>query len=105
MKKAKEKGSGGRRSIIERLVTERDVPAELLWGGCYIEIRGRSCVVIRGCRRILEYSEGRVALSLKRTAVLVTGKRLTCISYLAGAVSVEGIIDSVSFLGKEGGAL
>ena len=35
---------------------------------------------------------------MKKDIVEVFGKRLTCISYLAGAVSVEGFIDSVAFL-------
>lgn len=87
-----------RRTLSERLAIDYDLPAELLSGGCFIEIRGRNSVVLRGCRRILTYSESKVTLKMKRDIAEVTGKRLTCTSYLAGAVSVEGFIDSVAFL-------
>ena len=92
-----------KRTLAERLAIDMDVPPELLSGGCFIEIRGRNSVVVRGCRRILTYSETKVSLKLRRESVEITGKRLTCISYLAGAVAVEGYIDSVTFLKKEVG--
>lgn len=98
----KQKKKREKRTFTERLAIDLDMPPELLSGGCFIEIRGRNSVVVRGCKRILAYSETKVALKLKRETVEVTGKRLTCISYLAGAVSVEGYIDSVSFLRREG---
>ena len=81
-----------KRTLAERLAIDMDVPPELLSGGCFIEIRGRNSVVVRGCRRILTYSETKVSLKLRRESVEITGKRLTCISYLAGAVAVEGYI-------------
>lgn len=89
------------RTLAEWLAVDHDLPPELLSGGCFVEIRGRNSVVVRGCRRILNYSESRVTLKLKREIIEVTGKRLTCISYLAGAVAVEGLVDSVSFLKRE----
>ena len=97
----KQKNNKERRTLAEHLAVDCDIPPELLAGGCFIEIRGRNSVVVRGCKRILTYSETKVALKMRRETVEVTGKRLTCISYLAGAVSVEGFIDSVSFLRKE----
>ena len=93
-----EKKKKERRTLAERLAIDCDIPPELLSGGCFIEIRGRNSVVLRGCRRILTYSETKVTLKMKKDIVEVFGKRLTCISYLAGAVSVEGFIDSVAFL-------
>ena len=87
-----------KRPFAEWLAVERDIPPELLSGGCFIEMRGRYAVIVKGCRRILTYSETRVLLKTKRDVVAVRGKRLTCVSYLAGAVSVEGLIDSVEFI-------
>ena len=100
--KLNKKTNGTRRTLSERLAVDHDIPPELLSGGSFIEIRGRNSVVVRGCRRILTYSESKVSLKMKREIVEVTGKRLTCISYLSGAVSVEGLVDSVSFLKREG---
>ena len=88
-----------KRTFAEVLAIEHDIPPELLSGGCFVEIRGRNSVVVHGCRRILSYSETRVALKMQKDVLEVTGKRLTCVSYLAGAVSVEGFVESVSFVG------
>ena len=63
-----------------------------------MEIRGRNSVIVRGCRRIIRYTTESVVLRVHKYTVEITGKRLTCISYLAGAVSVEGIVDSVGFV-------
>ena len=90
-----------KRPFAEWLAVERDFPPELLSGGCFIEMRGRYSVVLKGCRRILVYSDTKVVLKMRRDIVAVHGKRLTCISYLAGAVSVEGLIDSVEFVKGE----
>ena len=97
----KENKKKERRTLAERLAVDCDIPPELASGGCFIEIHGRNSVVVRGCRRILTYTDSNVALKMKKDIVEVSGKRLTCISYLAGAVSVEGLVDSVSFLKKE----
>ena len=87
-----------RRSFSEFLTCECDVPGDLTSGGCYVELRGRNCVRVRGCRRIISYSPLRVLLKMKKDVICVRGKKLTCLTYFAGAISVEGIIDSVSFL-------
>ena len=97
MKKSCNK-SRERRSFSEFLTCECDIPGELTSGGCYVEIRGRNCVRVRGCRRIISYSPVRVILKMKRDVICVCGKKLTCLTYFAGAISVEGIVDSVSFL-------
>ena len=97
----KTKNRKEKRSLAERLCIDHDLPPELFSGGCFIEIRGRNSVVLRGCRRILGYSETKVTLKMKNDVVEVFGKRLTCISYLAGAVSVEGFVESVNFLKTE----
>ncbi len=94
----------GKRTVVERLVGDHDLPPELLCGGCFIEIRGRNSVTVRGCRRIIRYTPDIVILKMHKDTLEVTGKRLTCITYLAGAVAVEGIVDSVGFVKRlEGG--
>ena len=102
----KHKVKGEKRSITELLACDYDVPAELLCGGCFVEIRGRYGVTVRGCRKIILYSQSKIILKMKREILQRIGKRLSCITYTAGAVSVEGIIDSVSYMreymGEEG---
>lgn len=87
-----------KRGFRERLICDHDVPAELFYGGCHIEINGRNRVVLCGCRRILKYSPTEVLVRMLRDIVAIRGKRLTCVTYLVGAISVEGLVDSVSFV-------
>ena len=94
----KKRDNGNKRTVVERLVGDYDLPPELLCGGCFIEIRGRNSVTVRGCRRIVRYTPESVVLRMHKNTVEVTGKRLTCITYLAGAVIVEGMVDSVGFV-------
>lgn len=91
-----------KRSFSEFLTCVGDIPGELLSGGCLVELRGRNSVRVRGCKRIIFYSPSRVVLKMKKEILEVQGKRLSCVTYFAGAVSVEGLIDSVSFRREKG---
>ncbi len=85
-------------SLAEWLIKDHDIPPELLSGGCFMELRGRHSVIVRGCRRVVRYSTESVMLRIYKNIVEIRGKRLTCMTYLAGTVTVEGLIDSVSFV-------
>ena len=91
--------------MVEALVGSCDVPPELLHGGCFIEIRGRNSITVRGCRKIVRYSTETIVLRMKSELVEIRGKRLTCLTYLSGAVAVEGLIDSVCFVKTHNGEM
>ena len=98
----KNNDKNNKRGLIERLVCDYDIPPEIFSGGCFVELHGRNKVVIRGCRRIIKYSSEEIILKMLREIVEIRGKRLTYITYLAGAVSVEGLVDSVGFVKRNG---
>lgn len=87
--------------LPEWLATRLDIPSDLWTGGMRIEIRGRNSVTVHGCRKIVEYRPDRVRLQMKSCHLLVRGCRLICVSYLAGAVELEGQIDGVCFENEE----
>ena len=91
------------RPIPEWLAVKLDFPPDVLQGGMPIDIRGRHSVSVHGCRRILYYGSEAIHLGMKDCVVRITGARLVCTSYLAGAVGVEGRIDSVCFATEEDG--
>lgn len=95
MSKKQEKGE--KRSLAERFGTFLDVPADLLCGGCYLELHGQSELRMQGCRGILIYTDEEIVLRLRRGAVRVRGRRLVCTSYHAGAVEIEGWICAIDF--------
>ena len=87
-----------RERIIERLVGGCDLPPELLHGGCYVEMRGRNRVTVRGCKKIVRYSTEDIILKMKCDFLEIHGKRLCCLTYFSGAVVIEGIVDSIAFI-------
>lgn len=97
----KEQESTEKRPLSERLGTFLDVPADLLCGGCYMELRGRNNLRLQGCRNILVYTAEEIVLRLRRGAVRVRGRRLVCTSYHAGSVEIDGRIDGVEFTENE----
>ena len=102
---AKERENTEKRPLSERLGTFLDVPADLLCGGCYMELRGRNNLRLQGCRSILVYTETEIVLRLRRGAVRVRGRRLVCTSYHEGSVEIDGRIDGVDFTDGDVGTL
>ncbi len=89
-----------RRSLSEWLSLKLDIPSDLA-DGMRIELRGRHTLLLHGCCGILTYTPTEMRFRLSDGELRVTGARLVCHSYLAGAVGVEGRIDGL-FLLEEG---
>lgn len=83
--------------VREKLCRALDLSPDLLPGGCTLEVRDRHLLTLRGGGSILTYTEEEVRIALSRGALAVRGRRLTCLSYYVGAVSVEGEIGSITF--------
>lgn len=84
-----------RGDLKERLCAALDISPDLLPGGFSVDIRGRNQVSIAGGGRIVLYTPKRVSIEVSGGQVTVTGKRLCCVSYLAGAVDIQGCVDAV----------
>ena len=83
-----------RRRLPEWLAVRLDLPPDILSGGMRAELRGRNLLTVQGCRRILTYTPTCIRLQMKDTVLAVRGRRLGCTSYLAGAVGVDGLVES-----------
>ena len=90
-----------RRTLTEWLAVKLDIPADVTAGGLRLELRGRNTLTVHGCTGILDFNPCEVKLSVKDATLTVTGCRLICTAYLAGAVGIEGYICSVSFTDGE----
>ena len=97
----KERKKEERRTLLEYLAINGDVGSDALSGDVYMELRGRNCLIVKGCKRILGYSPDSVLLEVKKDILSIKGKRLVCTSYFSGGVSIEGIVRSVSFEGED----
>lgn len=89
--------NAARRPLGVRLNELLDVPADVLLGGCCLELRGRGELRVQGCRNILSYSTETITLALRRGVLCVRGAHLICTSYHAGCVQIGGRIDGMDF--------
>ena len=86
------------RPVPEWLAVKLDFPPDVLSGGMRVELRGRHSLLVHGCLRILHYAPEEMRLGLRDCVLCVTGERLVCHSFLAGAVGVDGLIQGLCFL-------
>ncbi|MBE6559014.1 MAG: hypothetical protein E7661_08435 [Ruminococcaceae bacterium] len=97
-----EKGTAqAHRPVPEWLAVKLDFPPDVLSGGMRIELRGRHSMLVHGCRRILHYTSEEMRLALQNCVLCITGQRLVCHSFLAGAVGVDGLIQGICFLDED----
>ena len=77
------------------------LPSDALWGEVRLEMRGRSTLLLSGCRRIIKYTPQEITLGVKGFFVSIAGAGLICTTYHYGSVTVEGLICSISFEEEE----
>lgn len=90
-----------KRGFLEYLAVKGEISPDSLAGEVRVELRGKNQLFVYGCRRIVTYSPTLISLAVKGDELCVEGERLICTSYYGGAVSIEGVIISVSFRGGE----
>ena len=90
-----------RPTLPEWLAVKLDIPADVTGDGLRLDMRGRHTLTVHGCRKILDFTPCEVRLALRDATLTVTGCRLICTAYLAGAVGIEGYICAVTFCDGE----
>ena len=71
------------------------------WLSEMIVLHGSGQISVRGCSGVLQYSPQEVKLSMKGKDLILTGDRLTCISFSNRTVMLKGKIEELRFVGKE----
>ena len=79
------------RECIRRALEIEDINC-----GDLLELRGREDLTVSGCKKILAYTESEIRLLLCEYILVIRGTGLSCASYYAGAVRVEGKISSLT---------
>lgn len=97
----KDRDEDVQRGFLERLYSRLDIPPDVV-NGVFVEMRGRTNVIVHGCREILLYTSEEVRLRLRGCVVCVRGERLYCTAYHTGTADICGRIDSVSFAQEDG---
>lgn len=84
-------------ALVDFLTQKTWLPSDALAGEFRLEIRGRSSVIVCGCRRILKYTPTAIVLLSKEFSVGIVGEKLICTAYHEGAVCIEGFVTGVEF--------
>lgn len=95
MSDEKDRARDEHRRLSEWLACRLDLPPDILPGEMRLELRGRNLLTVHGTRRILTYSPTCIRLEMKDTVLAVRGKRLCCTAFAAGAVCMDGFIQSL----------
>lgn len=74
-----------------------DFPVEYFTGEPHLELYGNTQCVVDGLKSVLEYSGGRIKLSIGKRAVTFLGENLHIDSFTAEGAIVEGFIMSMEF--------
>ena len=63
-----------------------------------IEVLDNREMLLRGCKRILKYTEQQIILSTKVFDILVGGEDLRCATYHIDGVEIDGDIREIKFV-------
>ena len=87
----------GERGLASLMSEKFDFQPEVLFGGCQLELRGRSSLAVGGCCGIVKYSPTLIVLRLKDVFLRINGAGLSCDSYTRGEVLISGRVDIIGF--------
>ena len=88
--------SKNKETIGERFCRRFDLPADIASGGLTLELRGRSNLLLCGCREILAYSPERIRLRLSRGQIEIWGRSLVMTAYYEGQTGIDGEIYGIN---------
>ena len=92
-----------KKDFFARFGEKLDIPREVLPFGFSLSLSGQEELTVQGCGRILVYESERISLLVGRRTVLhVVGKKLLCVSFGAGSVTVRGDILELRFEKESG---
>ena len=74
--------------------------AESRYGEGCNGVASNNDAVFYGIKSIIDYTSELVCLGHRHGSIIINGRDLSCRSYVEGAVSIRGLIDSVQYLSK-----
>ncbi len=96
-KEAEGKKDNINRTVKHRLGDALDIPYDVLQGGCTVELRGNGEAYVSGCRKIIDFTDITVRLSMSDYDLVIEGESLVCPGFGAGKMAISGRIKRISF--------
>lgn len=88
----------GSRKTVKRIIKSVSDAVGDVFSKDQIEIHSNIYMLISGCRKLTEYSDSRVTMTLGRLALVVEGEGLEPESLINGQMAIRGIIKGVRYV-------
>lgn len=84
-------------SLGERMVTNLELPKDLMLGACVLTITGRKEAIISNYKGILEYEDSFIRVQTKNCRIRITGAHLAIDYYTNEEMKVTGYIENIQY--------
>ncbi len=85
------------KSLSQELAEKLELPGDIIPGTASVRIIGGRQTLVEGHRGILEYSQERIVLALKKGRISINGSGLSLEAMNGGELLVAGRIESVEW--------
>ena len=97
MKKNRRTSSGHDTSLREKMVTNLELPKDLMLGAAILTVTGRKEALISNYKGILEYEDSFIRVQTKNCRIRITGAHLAIDYYTNEEMKITGFIDTIQY--------
>lgn len=97
MKKNSKISSGYETSLREKMVTNLELPKDLMLGAAILTVTGRKEALISNYKGILEYEDSFIRVQTKNCRIRITGAHLAIDYYTNEEMKITGYIDTIQY--------
>lgn len=97
MKKNNRTSPGYDTSLREKMVTNLELPKDLMLGAAILTVTGRKEALISNYKGILEYEDSFIRIQTKNCRIRITGAHLAIDYYTNEEMKITGYIDTIQY--------
>lgn len=97
MKRNEQKKQEQEYSLREKMVTNLELPKDLMLGACVLTVTGRKEALISNYKGILEYTDSFIKVQTKNCRIQISGARLAIDYYTSEEMKISGFIETIQY--------
>lgn len=97
MKRNSKTSSGRDASLREKMVTNLELPKDLMLGAAILTVTGRREALIANYKGILEYEDSFIRIQTKNCRIRISGAHLAIDYYTNEEMKITGYIDTIQY--------
>lgn len=97
MKRNRRTTQGYEPSMREKMVTNLELPKDLMLGACVVTVTGRTEALISNYKGILVYEDSFIKVQTKNCRVQISGAHLAIDYYTNEEMKITGYIDTIQY--------